>query len=137
MVGALCPGSGLQRPGPCKSSHALISHLTLPVNFVPRSFHCWCGGRWCFLKGSAGLAGGFDLPRHGGVSAEGNTAGHGGIQHPPKSHRETSSKRHLWAILASTAIVITISNYAELYAFGAYYRHQQGVLLLFPTCSLA
>lgn len=64
--------------------------------------------------------------------------GPGGIQRPsriPQGSRQ--QERHLWAILASTAIVITISNYAELYAFGAYYRHQRGVLFLFSTCRLA
>lgn len=126
--GALCPG--LQRPVPCKSSRAFISHLKLAVHFVPCGFR-----RWRSVKRVRRLRP--PSPRGGSVSAEETPPALVGFNTLPESHRDASSKRHLWAILASTAIVITISNYAELYAFGAYYRHQRGVLFLFSTCSLA
>lgn len=123
-AGAWHGGERFVQPDPGKSSRALISHFILLLTLSLAIF--------AFLKGASRLVGVAPTSLAVGVSAS-----CGGVRRLPKSHRDVSSKRHLWAILASTARVITISNYAEICAFGAYYSHQRGVLFLFSPCSLA
>lgn len=117
-VGVLCPA--LPSQAMLTRSHLA---LELALNSVPHNFGCRCGGCLGFLTGLCRLPGWLGCPHHG-VSLLGTLPCSCGIQPPPIPCRGPRGKRHLWAILASTARVITISNFAELYAFGAYYKHQ-------------